>query len=121
GQLVHLVPSPIKNLNFLLKDQPPSNSFNVTGTVFSDVNGDGKVTAGQDAGAGGFKVFWDKDGDGTDNGGTEAGVFTDATGAYILPIDLTQLGVPVPQVSQVIRVGVVPPNNNWSPTDPDHD
>src|SRR5262249_23396513 len=42
------VPMAVKNINFLLREEPPVNHFDVTGTVYSDVNGNG-VFDGTDA------------------------------------------------------------------------
>ena len=64
GTLDHIVPAPVKNLNFLLKEDAPRTQFDVTGTVYSDVNGDG-VFNGTDAAAAGVSVYWDKNRNGS--------------------------------------------------------
>jgi hypothetical protein len=118
GTLDHIVPAPVKNLNFLLKDDAPLGQFNATGTVYSDVNGDG-VFNGADAAASNVSVYWDKNRNGVRDAG-ELAVTTDANGQYTLPIDLTSLS-PVPTQDATYQIGVVKPASDWAFTDPGHD
>jgi hypothetical protein len=118
GQLLHIVPAPVKNLNFLLKDDAPSNSFNATGTVYSDVNGDG-VFNGTDAGASNVTVYWDKNRNGVHDSG-ELTVTTGADGKYTLPIDLSTLS-PVPTQNATYQIGVIKPGSDWTFTDTNQD
>ncbi len=113
------VPMAVKNINFLLKQDAPSNQFDVTGTVYSDLNGDGQFN-GADAAAAGVFVYWDINRNGSfDSGETE--VMTDASGQYTLPIDLTTLPPPVPTGNATYQIGVIRPNSDWAFTDPGHD
>jgi subtilisin family serine protease len=116
--LDHIVPAPVKNLNFLLKDDAPANSFNVTGSVYSDANADGVFNNG-DAGASNVSVYWDKNRNGAHDAG-ELTVATDAQGHYILPIDLTTLS-PIPTQNATYQIGVIKPAAGWTFTDPGQD
>ena len=112
------VPAAVMNLNFLIKDDAPANSFDVTGTVYSDVNGDGKFN-GNDAAAPGLSVYWDENRNGVHDAG-EPTVLTDNNGHYTLPIDLTTL-TPVPTGNATYQIGVIKPASDWTYTDPGHD
>jgi subtilisin family serine protease len=116
--LEHIIPAPVKNLNFLLKQDAPANTFDVKGTVYSDVNGDGQFN-GSDAAAAGVSVYWDKNRNGVHDAG-EFTVTTDASGNYTLPIDLTTLS-PVPTQNATYQIGVIKPTSDWLFTDPGHD
>ena len=118
GQLFHIVPAPVKNLNFLLKQDAPPDTFDVTGTVYSDVNGNGKFD-GTDAAAAGVSVYWDKNRNAVHDPG-EFSVLTDANGQYTLPIDLTTLS-PVPTDNATYQIGVDKPTADWAFTDPGQD
>jgi hypothetical protein len=115
-QLDHIVPMGVKNLNFLIKDAAPLSTFDITGTVWSDVNGDGAVN-GTDAGAGGQIVYWDVHGDGFD--ATDPQTLTNLDGSYTLQVDLTKL-FPVPTTTADYRIGVKIPAG-WTASDPGHD
>jgi subtilisin family serine protease len=118
GQIFSLIPSPVYNLNFLLKQDAPPNSFNVTGTVYSDVNGDGAFN-GSDAAASNVSVYWDKNRNGAQDPG-EFTVLTNSSGQYTLPIDLSTLS-PVPTGNAPYQIGVVKPSSDWTFTDPGQD
>jgi subtilisin family serine protease len=118
AQLQHIVPAPVKNLNFLLKQDAPANTFNVKGTVYSDVNGDGQFN-GTDAAASNITVYWDKNRNGVHDSG-ELTVTTDASGNYTLPIDLSTLS-PVPTQNATYQIGVIKPSSDWNFTDTNHD
>ena len=89
--LVERVPMAVKNINFLLKQDAPADNFDVNGTVYSDVNGNGKFD-GTDAPAAGIYVYWDQNRNGVFDQG-ETRVLTDANGQYMLNIDLTTLAL----------------------------
>jgi len=118
GQLDHIVPASVRNLNFLLKDDAPVSSFNVKGVVYSDVNGDGEFN-GTDAAASNVTVYWDKNRNGVHDSG-ELTVVTAADGSYTLPIDLSTLS-PVPTQNATYQVGVIKPGSDWTFTDTNHD
>jgi subtilisin family serine protease len=118
GTLEHIIPASVKNLNFLLKDDAPADQFNVTGTVYSDVNADGQFN-GADAAAADVDVYWDKNRNGVFDSG-EFTVKTDDQGHYTLPIDLTTL-TPVPTGSAPYQIGVRKPGADWTFTDPGQD
>ena len=118
GQIFSLIPSPVYNLNFLLKQDAPQSSFDVTGTVYSDVNGDG-IFNGTDAAASNVSVYWDKNRNGAQDSG-ELTVLTNANGQYTLPIDLSLLS-PVPTGNATYQIGVVKPAAGWEFTDPGQD
>ncbi len=118
GTLDHIIPAPVKNLNFLLKAEPQSDTFNVTGAVYSDVNGDGQFN-GTDAPAAGVKVYWDENRDKVHQVG-EPEVLTDASGNYVLPIDLSTLS-PIPTAGATYQIGVEKPAADWTFTDPGRD
>ena len=69
------VPMAVKNINFLLREEPPVNHFDVTGTVYSDVNGNGAFD-GTDAPAAGVFVYLDANRNGVFDPG-ETQVMTD--------------------------------------------
>ncbi len=116
--LEHIIPAPVKNLNFLLKQDAPSNQFDAIGTVYSDVNGDGQFN-GADAAAANVSVYWDKNRNNVLDSG-ELTVTTDANGQYTLPIDLSTLS-PVPTGDATYQIGVVKPAADWQFTDPGQD
>ncbi|MEX0611431.1 MAG: GEVED domain-containing protein, partial [Pirellulales bacterium] len=104
------VPMAVKNINFLLKQDAPVQQFDVTGTVYADLNGDGMFN-GDDTPAPGIRVYQDVN----RSGGHDAGeqfTETDANGQYTLTIPADHL--------DTYAVGVVPPND-WIPTDPGGD
>jgi hypothetical protein len=112
------VPMAVKNINFLLKQDAPANEFVVNGTVYADVNGNG-IFDGDDATAAGVFVYWDKNRNGTSDAG-ETRVMTDASGQYSLLVDLSTLpGAPAGKATY--QIGVIPPTNEWIPTDPGGD
>jgi subtilisin family serine protease len=107
-------PMAVKNINFLLRQDAPVNSFDVTGTVYSDLNGNG-VFDGNDAPAAGVFTYWDKNRNGVfDPGETE--VVTDANGQYTLHIDLTTLPI-TPTGNGTYQIGVIKPAADWKFTD----
>ncbi len=110
------VPMPVKNLNFLLKDTLPANQFDVTGIVYSDVDGDGQVN-GADVGIPGATVFWDRNGNGVND--NEPTATTGADGSYTLTVDLTTLS-PIPKSAALYNIHVVVPTG-WTATDPGGD
>lgn len=118
GQLAHIIPAPVKNINFLLKEDALASSFDVIGTVYSDVNGDGQFN-GTDAGAADVTVYWDKNRNGVRDSGEQT-VTTNPAGQYTLPIDLTTLS-PVPTQNATYQIGVIKPASDWEFTDPGAD
>ncbi|HEX4413663.1 MAG TPA: S8 family serine peptidase, partial [Lacipirellulaceae bacterium] len=112
------VPMTVSNINFLLRQDAPVNSFDVQGTVTSDVNGNG-VADGTDAGAAGVFVYWDKNRNGVFDSG-ETQVVTDPSGHYVLPIDLTTLPS-IPTGNATYQIGVIKPGADWKFTDPGKD
>ena len=52
------VPMAVKNINFLLKQDAPAQEFDVNGTVYADLNGNG-VFDGDDTAVGGMFVYRD--------------------------------------------------------------
>jgi subtilase family protein/SdrD B-like protein/GEVED domain-containing protein/proprotein convertase P-domain-containing protein len=120
GQINHIVPAPVKNINFLIKDDAPANKFDVTGFVYSDVNGNGEFD-GSDAPINGATVYWDKDRNGAHDAG-EPTVLTDAAGRYFITADLTTLPV-IPSIDPdaPYQFGVIKPSSDWTFTDPGGD
>ena len=105
------VPMAVKNINFLLKQTAPVQSFDVTGTVYADLNGNG-IFDGNDASASNVFVYQDVNRNGVADAG-EQRVLTDANGQYTLTIPATH--------ADTYAIGVIPPTNLWLPTDPGHD
>ncbi len=105
------VPMAVKNINFLLKQEAPVQEFDVTGTVYADLNGNG-IFDGNDAFASNVFVYQDVNRNGVDDLG-EQRVLTDVNGQYTLTIPAMQ--------ADTYAVGVIPPSDLWLPTDPGHD
>lgn len=99
----------LRNINFLLDvGAPPAPEFNVSGIVYADVNGDGQFN-GDDVAAPGFRVYVDLNSSGQFEI-SDLSVFTDANGHYSMTVPVTEGGS--------FRVGVVPLNAGWIPTNP---
>ena len=111
NSMLDRIPTAVKNINFLLKQDAPAQEFDVTGTVYADLNGNG-VFDGDDVGASGVFVYQDVNRNGIADAG-EQRVLTDVNGQYTLTIPATHL--------DTYAVGVIPPTNQWLPTDPGHD
>jgi subtilisin family serine protease len=105
------VPMPVKNINFLIKQDEVPQEFDVTGTVYADLNGNG-IFDGNDALASNVFVYWDANRNGVDDSG-ELRVLTDANGVYLITIPADHV--------DTYAVGVIPPTNQWLPTDPGND
>ncbi|HEX2473132.1 MAG TPA: S8 family serine peptidase [Lacipirellulaceae bacterium] len=105
------IPMAVKNINFLLKQDAPAASFDVTGTVYADLNGDG-IFNENDAPAPGIFVYQDVNRNGVADA-AEQRVETDANGQYTLTIPATAVNS--------YQIGVIPPSNLWIPTDPGGD
>ena len=101
----------VKNINFLLKEHAPANEFIVEGTVYADLNGNGKFDA-NDAVAPNVFVYQDVNRNGIADTG-EQRVLTDSTGKYTLTIPANH--------ADTYAVGVIPPTSEWLFTDPGHD
>ena len=101
----------VKNVNFLLKYEAPAQQFDVTGTVYADLNGNG-IFDGNDALASNVFVYQDVNRNGFADA-SEQRVLTDTNGQYTLTIPATH--------ADTYAVGVIPPTNLWLPTDPGHD
>ena len=101
----------MKNINFLLKQDAPIQQFDVEGTVYTDLNGDGKFN-GDDAPAAGIYVYHDVNRNGFNDAG-EPRVLTDAAGHYEMTIATDH--------DDTYSIGVIPPTNEWLPTDPGKD
>lgn len=105
------VPSAVRNINFLLKQDAVAQQFDVQGTVYSDVNGNG-VFDGVDAPLASVFVYQDVNRNGIADSG-EQRVQTDATGKYTLTIPADHL--------DTYAIGVIPPTNLWLFTEPGKD
>jgi subtilisin family serine protease len=105
------IPMAVKNINFLLKQDAAPASFDVTGTVYADLNGDG-IFNGDDAPAPGIFVYQDVNRNGVADA-AEQRVETDANGQYTLTIPATAV--------DSYQIGVIPPTDEWIPTDPGGD
>jgi hypothetical protein len=105
------VPMPVKNINFLIKQDQVPQQFDVTGTVYADLNGNG-IFDGSDALASNVFVYWDANRNGVADSG-ELRVLSDANGVYLITIPADHV--------DTYAVGVIPPTNLWLPTDPGND
>ncbi len=105
------IPMAVRNVNFLLKQDAPATSFDVTGTVYADLNGDG-IFNENDAPAPGIFVYQDVNRNGVADA-AEQRVETDANGQYTLTIPATAVNS--------YQIGVIPPSDAWIPTDPGGD
>ena len=105
------IPMPVKNINFLIKQDAVPQQFDVTGTVYADLNGNG-IFDGSDALASNVFVFWDANRNNVADAG-ELRVLSDANGVYTITIPADHI--------DTYAVGVIPPTNQWLPTDPGHD
>ena len=105
------VPMPVKNVNFLLKEDALPQQFDVEGTVYADINGNGKFD-GDDAPAAGISVYQDVNRNGVQDSGEQT-VLTDANGHYVLTIPANHI--------DTYAIGVIRPSVDWLFTDPGHD
>jgi len=105
------VPSNVRNINFLLKQDVVAQQFDVQGTVYSDINGNG-IFDGDDAPLAGVFVYQDVNRNGVADSG-EQRVQTDANGKYVITIPASHKDTYV--------VGVIRPTNEWLFTDPGKD
>lgn len=105
------VPSAVRNINFLLKQDVVAQEFDVQGTVYSDVNANG-VFDGDDAPLASVFVYQDVNRNGVADSG-EQRVQTDANGKYVITIPADH--------KDTYAVGVIPPTNLWQFTDPGQD
>jgi subtilisin family serine protease len=105
------IPMAVKNVNFLLKQDAVPEQFDVTGTVYADLNGNG-VFDGDDVPAANVVVYQDVNRNGVADSG-EQRVTTDANGQYRLTIPAA--------IESTYQVGVIPPTPQWLPTDAGHD
>lgn len=105
------MPMNVQNINFLVKQNTPPQEFDVTGTVYSDLNGNGVFDADDSAAANVF-VYVDVNRSGSPDPGEER-TLTDEDGKYTLTIHTDH--------DDTYQIGVIPPTNNWLPTDAGHD
>jgi hypothetical protein len=106
------VPSGVKNLNFLLKQDAPENKIVVNGTVYADLNSNGTFD-GDDAPHGGVIVYQDVN----RNGIRDSGEQTDVTSEDPASIGTYQLTIEADH-KDTYAVGVVPPTVKWTFTNP---
>lgn len=107
------VPSGVKNLNFLIKEDAQPEQIVISGTVFADVNGNG-VFDDDDTPAGGVFVYADTNRNGVRDSGEQTVTTSEnplTRGQYSMTIFADHL--------DTYAVGVVPPTSQWIPTNPD--
>ncbi|MCC7474500.1 MAG: S8 family serine peptidase [Pirellulales bacterium] len=105
------IPMAVRNINFLLKEVALPQEFDATGTVYSDLNGNG-IFDGNDAPMPNVFVYQDVNRNGLPDA-TEQRVLTDANGVYLLTIPADHV--------DTYAVGVIRPNGDWNFTDAGHD
>ena len=106
------VPSGIKNLNFLLKQDALPNEIVLNGTVYADLDGNGAFN-GDDAAVGGVIVYQDVNRNGVRDSGEQTVVTSEdplTVGQYTMTIFADH--------ADTYAVGVVPPTVKWIPTNP---
>lgn len=106
------VPSGVKNLNFLIKEDAQAEQIVINGTVFADVNGNGKFDS-DDTPAGGVFVYADTNRNGVRDSGEQTVMTSEdplTRGQYSMTIFADHL--------DTYAVGVVPPSSQWVPTNP---
>jgi subtilisin family serine protease len=106
------VPSGVKNLNFLIKQDAPPNAIVLNGTVYADLNGNG-VFDGEDTGAGGIVLYQDVNRNGVRDSGEQTVVSSEdpnSPGIYTMTIFADH--------ADTYAIGVVRPTVNWTFTNP---
>jgi hypothetical protein len=107
------VPMGVKDLNFLIKEDAPINEIVISGTVYADVNGNG-INDGDDTPAGGVLVFADTNRNGARDAGEQVVTTSEdplTRGHYTITIFADHI--------DTYAIGVIPPTEQWVPTNPD--
>ncbi|MEX0642679.1 MAG: S8 family serine peptidase [Pirellulales bacterium] len=106
------VPTGIKNLNFLFKEDAVPQEIVISGTVYADLNGNG-IRDGDDTEAGGITVYFDANRNSNLDPGEQTVLSSEdptTRGQYTLSIPAA--------LKSTFSIGVKPPNASWVPTNP---
>jgi hypothetical protein len=106
------VPSGIRNLNFLIKQDAPADQIVINGTIYADLDGNGRLN-GDDTAAGGILVYQDVNRNGVRDAGEQTVVSSEdpnSRGQYTMTIFADH--------KDTYAIGVVAPTVGWIFTNP---